>query len=75
MSDVNFVRALDIFDNLSMELTHIQNLLEVLGIGFAHNPFGSNDFEVAVAFILGKYIEKIQTEYITSLTEMLENMK
>ena len=67
MSDVNVVRALDTIDNLSLELRHIQNLLELLGIGFAHNPFGSKDYEVAATYILGKYIERIHNEYIKSV--------
>ena len=67
MSDVNVVRALDTIDNLSLELRHIQNLLELLGIGFAHNPFGSKDYKVAATYILGKYIERIHNEYIKSV--------
>ena len=75
MAHDNLMKAIDVLEDLEDELKHLQNLVEVLGIGFAHNPFDGDEYSNSAAHILAKYIEKLQNEHIASLSALLESMK
>jgi FtsZ-binding cell division protein ZapB len=64
--------ALDIIEHLLVEIEHLQNLMEILILGFQND---SKDCEASSLYILGQYIEKIKNEYVITLMDTLENRR
>lgn len=67
--------ALDLVEDLLDGTEHIENLLEVLGVGFYNDRNSEKVCEVSSMFILSKYIELVQQQQLEKLCDLLEEMK
>lgn len=69
------MRLMDIVEDLLIEFEHLENMLEILEIGFENFTNGDHKCETSSIYIIDKYLEMIKTEYIEKLTETLSNVQ
>lgn len=65
------MRVMDIVEDLLIEFEHLENMLEILEIGFENCTNGDHKCETSSIYIISKYLEMIKTEYIEKLAETL----
>ena len=68
------MRLMDIVEDLLIEVEHLENMLEILEIGFENCRNGDHKCETSSIHIISKYLEMIKTEYIEKLAESLSNV-
>lgn len=57
-----------------IEFEHLENMLEILEIGFENCINGDHKCEISSIYIIDKCLEMIKTEYIEKLAETLSNV-
>jgi len=75
MADSNICGALDIVDDLLVEIDHIKNFLEILAVGFENDHNSTKECEVSCIYILSRYIDGIQNNELLCLYDTLAGMK
>lgn len=68
------MRLMDMVEDLLIEFEHLENMLEILEIGFENCTNGNHKCETSSIYIISKYLEMIKTEYIEKLAETLSNV-
>lgn len=61
----------DIVEDLLVEFEHLQNMLEILEIGFENCTNGDHICEISSIHVIEKYLAMIKTEYLEKLAESL----
>lgn len=72
MSDVNVVRALDVIDNLCIELKHIENLLEILCM---HNICDYRDSRLYSLAQQEEYLNILNDEQLEEISKQINMHK
>ena len=67
--------ALDLTEQLLDGTEHLENVLEILGIGFLNSCNSDRQCEVSCLFIIGKYIELVQQQQLEKLCDLWEEMR
>lgn len=65
------MRVMDMVEDLLIEFEHLENMLEILGIGFETCTNSDHKCETSSSYIISKYLEMIKTEYIEKLAELV----
>ena len=67
------MKIADRVQDILIEIEHLENMLEILEIGFDNCSYGDHKSEVSVIHVINGYLKMIKKEHIEKLADSLSN--
>lgn len=62
----------DLAEKILMEFEHLENMLEIMELGFEYCKHGDNKCEASSIYIIKEYLKNIHEKYVDKLMEELD---